>query len=157
MQSPDKATVANLNTTAQALAHLAMQFRADVRQLNAMGLGWLQCRVKKWYSTSESHLDIFLDRILYFDTDPTFDVGSVVGMSSVPDLLTRIQQWITDVLQQAKKFRRAAYDADPDYTSDLYEHLIRDFEKIAYKIERELRLIKQLGEAGYIGARLEDE
>lgn len=157
MKVPNQATVDNLQASTQMLAHFAEQFAADVRQLKALGLGWLAKCVKGWYSTVEGHRRIFLDRILFYDTDPAYDVGSVVGMDSVDGMLGRTQTWIGNGLDQLKGFRRAAWDSDMGYTSDLYEHLIRDFEKIGIKIQRERALIKKLGEPGYIGSRLEDE
>lgn len=150
------AVIANLQTACQLEAHLAAQYQVDVQQLKAMGLNWLAHRVKKWYSGSEAQLRTFIDRLLYFGTDPTYEAGTVTGADSVDGLLERAQGLVYAALDQLDDFRKAAWDAKADYTADIYEHAIRDLEKQAIKIDRERNLIQKLGEPGYIGARLED-
>jgi bacterioferritin (cytochrome b1) len=156
MEAPDKKTIANLQTAAQLLAHLAGQYQVDVRQLKAMGLKWLACRVKKWYAASEDHLRKVIDRLLYFDADPEYDAGAVSGADTVEEVLQRAQDLVYAAHEQLVKFRAQAWEAQADYTPDVYEHAIHDLEHQAFKIERERALIKKLGEPGYIGARLED-
>ncbi len=156
MEAPSQAVLDDLQTSCQLFAHLAGQYQVDRRQLKAMGLKWLACRVKDWYEGSEKYLRQFIDRLLYFDEDPEYDAGKTGGADSIDALLQRAQQLTYDAFEQLTVFRKRAWDARADYTADIYEHAICELEEQAVKIERERALIKKLGEPGYIGARLED-
>jgi bacterioferritin (cytochrome b1) len=157
MTPGDEAIIENLQTGCQILSHLAEQYRVDARQLHAMGVGWLQDRIHCFYQKSERFLDKFIDRLLYFDTDPEYDAGKVTGADSITDILERDGALVYAALEQFWGFRKHAWDVQPDATTDLYEHAIQMLEKQAYKIERELGLIKEVGgEGSYIAARLED-
>ena len=157
MEAPDKSIIDNLQTAAQMISHLAGQYRVDQRNLHAMGLKWLQKKVKCWYHKTEDQLDKMLDRLLYFGVDPDYDIGAVSGADTVTDLLDKDHGLVYALLEKLIEFRKAAWEIQTDYTPDIYEHAIECFEHQAYKIEREQELIKKLGEPGYIGARLEDE
>lgn len=148
--------IADLQSACELLAHLTGQYQVDVRQLKAMGLKWLAHCVKKWYGETEDQLRIFIDRLLYFDTDPEYDAGTVAGTDGVDALLARDEDLVYTALEQFIKFRGNAWNAQMDYTPDLYEHAIKELEEQGYKIRRERRLIAKLGEPGYVGARLED-
>jgi len=157
MEAPNETIIENLQTGAQMLSHLAGQYRVDATQLNVMGLKWLAQRVKCWYKGTEEQLDKFHKRLLYFDTDPTYDIGAVEGIDSVDGLLEQAGSLVEAILEKFYAYRKAAWDALADYTPDVYEHAIQELEHQAKKIERERDLIKKLGEPGYIGARLEDD
>jgi bacterioferritin (cytochrome b1) len=156
MKAPNAQVTENLQTACQIFAHLAGQYQVDKHQLHAMGLNWLASRIAKWKKGACCQLGIFIDRLLYFDTDPDYELGAVAGADSVDAILERAQGLVAAGLEQLVGFRKAAYEALADYTPDIYEHAIRELEKQAYKIERERSLIRKLGEPGYIGARLED-
>lgn len=149
--------ISNLQVSCGLMAHLAAQYQVDVRQLRVMGMGWLACRVKKWYGGSEQYLRKFIDRLLYFDTDPEYDAGAVSGAASIKALLQRDEDLVYKALDQLRTFRKAAWNVVADYTPDIYEHAIGELENQAFKIERELNLIAKLGENGYVASRLEDE
>ena len=157
MKAPNDQVIQDLQTSAQLMAHLAGQFQVDVRLLHAMGLGWLQKRFKKFYKLSEDQLREFIDRILYYGEDPEYDAGKSSGAASVSEILQRARDLVYAAHEEFSGFRKAALEASGDYTTDVFEHAIGDLECMAYKLERELALIKTLGEPGYIGARLEDE
>jgi bacterioferritin (cytochrome b1) len=156
MKAPNKKIIENLQTAAQMTSHLAGQFKVDCHQLRAMGLDWLANKFSKWKKESCKFNGQFLDRLLYFDTDPDYDIGSVAGADTISEILDRAGELVNAALDQFKQFRKDAWDAEADYTPDIYEHAIGCLEKQAYKIEREQELVKKLTEPAYVGARLED-
>lgn len=159
MTVPDQKVIDNLQKTAAGLASLSCQFRVDIRLIHAMGLKWLQHRIEKWYHCAESQLDVVVDRLLAFDTDPSYECGTVAGASSVLDVLTREQVSITGLHTSVCNYRKEAWDTKADYTPDIFEHVIESLEKILIKVEQQIALIKKLskgGEANYIASRLED-
>jgi bacterioferritin (cytochrome b1) len=158
MDAPNQQIIDDLQAACQTLAHLKEQYKIDARTLHAMGLGWLQCRVEKWYKASEKHLKNFMDRLFFFETGPSYNVGPVTDADSITDLLKRAQGLVSAGLAQYRAFRLTAWNMSgaPDYTTDIYEHAIKALERQGYKIARELALLKTLGEPGYIGARLDD-
>jgi hypothetical protein len=121
MEAPNQQIIDDLQAACETLAHLAAQYQVDARVLHAMGLGWLQCRVKKWYGGAEDYLRRFMDRLLYFDTDPSYDAGPVTGADSVTDTLKRVQGLVYAALDQFRGFRLTAMNmaGGPDYTCDI--------------------------------------
>jgi bacterioferritin (cytochrome b1) len=156
MEAASQAVIDNLQTSCQMLAHLAEQYRVDKYQLKAMGLKWLAKRVKCWYAGSEKYLAQLIERLLYFDEDPEYDAGPVSGSDDIVELLTRASGLVYAAIEKLGEFRKAAWDAEADYTPDIYEHAICEFERQAKHIDRELALIAKLGEPGYIACRLGD-
>lgn len=148
--------IKDLQTSAQLLAHLAGQYQVDVQNLKVMGPKWLAKRVKCFYQGTEKQLRIVIDRLLYFGTDAVYDAGETAGADDIPTILNRAQGLVYALLDHLCTARKAAWDYKADYTPDIYEHAIKEMEGQAYRIERELALIKQLSISGYIGARLED-
>jgi len=148
--------IANLQEACQLLARLAGQHQIDVRTLKAMDLDWLKCRFKGFYGKAECHLRILLDQLLYFGTDPKYNVGEVTAYSSLEALLTGSQAASFAIFEKLCEFRKTAWDFRADYVPDLYEHAIRDIYKEYVKLTREIALFKKLGEPNYIGSRLED-
>lgn len=156
MKAPDKATIDNLQASCQFMAHLAGQYQVDVRQLKAMGVKWLAKRVKCWYAGSETHLRKFIDRLLYFETDPSYNAGPVESFDSITAFLERSHANALTAHDELTNFRADSFEAEADGTTDIYEHAIQELEYQLKHIEREQRLIAKLGEPGYIGSRLED-
>lgn len=152
----DQKTIDNLQTTCALLSSLKEQYRVDVYQLKALDLDWLACRVKKWYGSTEHHLGLFIKRLIYFGQDPEYDTDTVTGISGVDAMLAARETSVYDALDQLIAFRTAAWDTRADSVPDLYEHVIQDLEKQAWKMERERKLIATLTEPGYIGSRLSD-
>lgn len=152
----DKATGATLQAACATMAHLAAQYRLDRRQLKAIGLDWLACRVGKWYSASEHHQDKFIDRLLYTGNAPAYDTGSVTTAPSVTGLLQRASTLVYAALDQFVGFRKSAWETRADGVTDLFEHAVQELEHQAVKIEREVALIGKIGENDYIASRLED-
>ena len=160
MKPPNADIIENLQTGAQMLSHLAGQYRVDVTQLKVMGLKWLASRVKDWQKATEFQICKFHKRLLYFETDPAYDIGAVEGIESVDGLLEQAGGLVQAILDQFYDYRKAAWDARADYTPDVYEHAIQELEHQAMKIERERSLIVETAkpkEGPYIGARLEDD
>jgi bacterioferritin (cytochrome b1) len=150
----DKKVIDNLQTAAQILSHLAEQYRVDRLNTKKFGVKALSKCFKEWYKGSEKHLEILIDRLLYFGADPEYDAGEVAGADDVKEILDRASGLVYAALDQFEKFRRAAWDTVADYTPDIYEHAIKELEYQAFKIEREQDLLKLLGEPGYVAARL---
>ena len=101
-----------------------------------------------------------IKRLFQFGVDPEYDAGSVAGGSTVEDILSRAEELVTAAHDQFCVFRKNAYEAVADYTSDIHEHAIQDLEHILTHVERELELIKKTRdpmEGAYVGARLEDD
>lgn len=157
MKAPSDQIIEDLQTTCQLLAHLAGQYQVDARQLKAMDLKWLAKCVKTFYQGSECFLRKFIDRILYFGKDPEYDAGTTAGSDSVEEILTRAGGLVYAAHDQLCEFRKRAWETKADYTPDIYEHAIHELEHQAIEIEKQLELLKTLGDAGYIGSRLEDE
>lgn len=153
----DPTAVKNLQTSCSLLAHMVEQFRLDRQNLKSMDVDWLASRVDCWYEKCEKHLAKFQKRLLYYAVDPKYDCGSVSNSQDITALLKSALSLSTDALAQFGAFRKQAWDlGTAGYLPDLYEHAIDAMEHICYKAQRELNLIGDLGEANYIGARLED-
>ncbi len=152
----DPRIVTSLQTSCQLLAHISAQYQVDVRQLKAMDLDWLACRVKKWYGHSEHHLRLFIDALLYFGEDPSYNAGTVTGSSDVQALLNRDHDAVYSAFGQLCQFRTEAWNTQADDIPDLYEHAIQELKSQLVKMERELKLIGELGIEEYVSARLED-
>ncbi len=157
MKAPSQEIIDNLQSAAEMLAHLAMQYRVDKKNLKALGLDWLAGKVAGWYHETEEQLDKVNCRLLYFDTDPSYDVGEVAGADDVVQILERDYKLTYDAHEAFCGFRKTAWDTKADYTPDIYEHALKEMGHQARKIEMELALLKKLGEQGYISGRLEDE
>jgi bacterioferritin (cytochrome b1) len=153
----DPKVVASLQQACGVMAHLVAQYRVDIRQLTAMDLDWLACRFKKWFSHSEDHLEIFIDNLLYFGENPSFDGGAVSGTDEgVTAILKRNQKLLTDAMDQFCTARKQAWDILADDITDIFEHAIQEVKKQLVKIERELAIIAEINENNYVAARLED-
>lgn len=148
--------IQGLNVTAQMLANLSAQYRVYKINLSKFGLKWLSKKIGKKYCCCEGQLDIVLCRIFYYGEDPEYNVGSVAGATKVTEILTHCGQMVKATLDHAIEQRVSSYQAMADYTTDIYEHLIEDLEKHEYFIQQQLGLIAMMGEAAYVGARLED-
>jgi len=157
MKAANSQIIDDLQTSAQMLAHLAGQYQVDVQNVKVMGVKWLAKHLRCWYGGSEDQLRKIIKRLFQFGVDPEYDAGSVAGASTLDEILERAEALVTAVHDQMCGFRYRAYEAKPDYTSDLYEHAIHELEHQLTHIERERELIKTVGNAGYISARLEDD
>lgn len=153
----DPSIIKNLQTSCQIFAALAGQYQVDVEHLGAAGLGWLKHCVKKWYVGSECFLRKFIKRLDKFGVSAIYDPGSTVAYTDVASMLNRQYAAVSAAHASLVGFRKSAWDVESDYTPDIYEHAIGELEHQICKIYREIQLVKQLGEPGYIGARLEDE
>lgn len=152
--------VADLQTGAALLAHLAGQFKVDKVNLKVMGLKWLARRAAKWHHISGDQLCILTKRLFQFGVNPEYDAGTVNGADTVSEILNRAQKLVTDAHDQFCAFRKTAYEAKTDYTSDILEHVIQDLEHILTHVEREQALIlktREPLEGAYVGSRLADD
>lgn len=144
-----------LQVTANNLAQIIEQARVDARQLKANDYGFLAKLAKDWYEYAECHLKKVIDRLIDYGQDPAYSVSEVAGFKDVTSFLNRTEDAVESALEQAETARRTTWDAQAGYTTDIYEHIVRDLEKIAEKIERELFLMKKLGgESAYLAARM---
>jgi bacterioferritin (cytochrome b1) len=156
MKAANPQIIEDLQTSAQMLAHLAGQYQVDVQNLKCMGVKWVANHVRCWYKGSEEQLRRMIKRLFQFGVDPEYDAGAVAGADTIDEILDRAEGLVTAAHDQMCVFRYNAYQAKPDYTSDIYEHAIHELEHQLTHIERERELIKKMGEASYVGARLED-
>jgi bacterioferritin (cytochrome b1) len=152
----DETVIANLQTTCAVLSHMKEQFTIHKLALCSMDLDWLAHRVHCWHKKASHHERIFIKRLLYYGADPEFVCGSVKKLDDVESVLNDCLSMSASALAQFTSFRKQAWEALADYTTDRYEHVIEDMEKISFKAQRELNLINDLGQPGYVGARLED-
>lgn len=148
-------TIKNIQSTAQALTVLVEQYRVDSHQASYKGLKWLENCFKGCYDSSEKQLSIFIDRLLFYETDPSYAIGAISGTSKIKDMLTRNKDAAMALFTDVKKYRVAAYEADPDYTTDLFEHLIRCLEEHIETLSMELELLAALGDSAYTLSRIE--
>ena len=157
MKAPDKSITDNLQIACDITAHLSAQMLVDAAQVKAFGVKWLARHIKKWHEANEEYLKTFIGRLLYFDTDPEYDAGSVNGADEIEGILENEESLVAAAIDKFCEFRKAAWDVRADYTPDVYEHAIEYLEFQCFKIERELQLWKDLGKPGYIGARIPDD
>ena len=151
MEAANQTVVDNLQTACQLMAHLAGQYQIDVRSLKAYGLKSLSKCIRNGYGDAEEYLRQFIDRLLYFGELPTYNAGIVAALAEPEDILKRAKGLVYDGLDKFHGFRKQAWEAEADYTCDIYEHAVHMLEKQAIKIDREL---KNLGVEGYLGASL---
>lgn len=144
-----------LQVTANNLAQIIEQSRVDARQLKANDYGFLAKLAKCWYEYAEKHLKIVIDRLIDYGLDPAYSVSQVAGFKDVTSFLGRTEKSFESALEQVETARRISWDAQAGYTTDIYEHIVRDLEEAAEKVEREMFLLKKLGgEAAYLAARM---
>lgn len=154
----DPRVVGDLLNACGILATMAEQFRIDAELLEATDIGWLASKVHKWYHKSEKFLHVFLERLIAFDGNAGYTVGKLQGTAgSFSDVLQRDGAMLQAAFDKFCVMRKTAYDIRADYTPDDYEHAIHWLEKAIICCEKQMYLVEQLGPAGYIGARLEDE
>lgn len=153
----DPQIIAGLNTTCMMLSHLCNQLKVYKINVKKFGLKWLGCKLGKKQDCVEDQLDIFLKRIFYYREDPVYDIGTVKGANSITEVLTDSLDLVNAILDHAVIQRKMAWDIRPDYTGDLYEHLIEKMECAEFFFETQLNIIKLKDEASYVYARLEDE
>lgn len=156
MTAPNEAVTADLLTSCDLLAHLVEQYRVDRKVLKYFGLKWTANLLKKMYKGAESRLDSHIGRLLFYDVDPEYNAGDTKGSDSVTEILDRDQALVQAALDQFYASRKSAWDSLADYLPDIYEHTIHELECQLKHLEREMNLIKMLGEAGYISSRLAD-
>lgn len=149
--------VEGLNITAQMLSHLSGQYRVFRINLHKMGMKWLSKKIFKLYHGTEEHLDCTLKRIFYYRIDPEYEIGSVKGADTVKEILSLCSSLVSATLKHAIEQRKASFAASPDYTTDIYEHIIECLEQQEYFLNQQLDLMRVLGgEPAYIASRLED-
>lgn len=157
MEAASQPVIDNLQAACELMAQLAAQYGLDARQFKALGVKWLAKRVKCWHKGSEKFLGQLIDRLLYFGEKPKYDVGSVtIGADTIDGVLAEELDLVGEAHDALVAYRKAAWNAEADYTPDIYEHAIGELEHQAKHIARERALIQKLGEAGYVGARLGD-
>ena len=157
MQPGKPEVVTDLQDAAQILAHIGEQFMADAKQLKKLGVKWLARYFKKWAREAQGHLGKVVSQILAYGEDPDYECGKVEGADEVDDVLTRAETLLAGGHDTFCDFRKASWDAKADYTPDIYEHAIGDFQDALVQVETEIHLVGSLGVPGYIGARLEDD
>jgi bacterioferritin (cytochrome b1) len=156
VEAANQKVIDNLQTSCELMAHLASQYDVDVRQLKALGVKWLARRAKCWHQGSEKYLGQFLDRLFYFGESPEYNAGDVAAADTIDSLLERDLELVGAAHDALADFRKAAWDAEADYTPDVYEHAIGELEHQEKHILRERELIAKLGENAYIACRLGD-
>jgi bacterioferritin (cytochrome b1) len=156
VEAGNQKVIDNLQTSCELFAHLAAQYNLDVHQLKMLGVKWLAHRAKCWHKGSGKFLGQFVDRLLYFDEAPSYEPGEITTAESVDALLERDLDLVNAAHEALTGFRKDAWNAEADYTPDVYEHAIGELEHQAKHIARERALIQKLTEPGYIAARLGD-
>lgn len=153
----DQKVVQDLQVGCGLMATLAEQYRVDAAQLEAIDLDFLAHKFyPKWHQKLEHHIHEFLEAIIAFGGESAYLVGQVSGGGDVRALLTRECVTATNAWGTMCVARKNAWNARADYVPDLWEHAIHAVQKQIETMERELELIKQLGAAGYVSARLEN-
>lgn len=154
----DKKVTDGLNMMAQMLTRLAMQYRLSKINCKVMNLNWLACEFKAPYKEVECHLDYVLKRLFKYEVDPDFTVGDVSGADSITHILETLHDLVSAAFDHATEQRLETLKvAAAGYTTDCYEHIIRDLEGQITFLDQQLNLIKVLKEPGYISARLGDK
>ena len=156
MEAGNQKVIDNLQESCALMAHLAAQYKLDALQLKALGVKWLAKHAKCWHHGSGKFLAQFVTRLLYFEESPSYDPGEVSTADTIEALLKRDLDLVNSAHETMAGFRKAAWDAEADYTPDIYEHAVGELEHQAKHIARELGLIAKLTEPGYIAARLSD-
>jgi bacterioferritin (cytochrome b1) len=156
VEAGNQKVIDNLQESCALMAELAAQYKLDVHQLKALGVKWLAKRAKCWHHGSGKFLGQFIDRLLYFGESPKYDVGIVETADTIEALLKRDLDLVNAAHEELTSFRKDAWNAEADYTPDIYEHAVGELEHQAKHIARELALIAKLTEPGYISARLSD-
>jgi bacterioferritin (cytochrome b1) len=146
--------ITSLQESAGEVAHLVETYRVYRKCMKNIGAKPLASDIKGFYKGSEDQLGKLLKRIIFYEQTPTFSVGKITGSDSIGVVLGNCMQRVTYLLSVLYKNRRAAWDAKADYTADIYEHAVLEFEGQLVKIRREKKLLAELGEKGYMGAQV---
>lgn len=152
----DKLVLDDLQKACGTLSSLKEQYRVDAKWLKVQDIEYVASCVKDWYKDAEKHLGIFIKRLLYYDEQPVYPTAPTQSNTTVEALLTREYHAAYRALDFFNDARLRAWEKKAGYTPDEFEHAIRDMEYAVFAMDRELKLIKKLGEKDYIGARLAD-
>lgn len=147
--------IALLNDAVTRESTLNEQYRLDARSVRYLGLKGLKCKYEKFgCDTSDWRRDM-LDRIYFLEGDPDYTPGKPVERLTVTEIFSATRDYevaMCAVFEQDIVICTRALD---DNTRNMFEHFIKWHQDwhIAW-LEKQLRLIGAIGEAGYISARM---
>lgn len=149
-------SIKNLLAAAQMEASLAGQYQLDVQTMRYAGVKWVAKFLKKFYCDAECWLrDYIMERLTELGAETEYQADAVVYNGGVKDILTLALKNETAVMDAYEGYYEDAMAKDP-MTAHLFTHLLKWRARHVQKLKAQLALIDGIGEASYLGGRLDD-
>jgi bacterioferritin len=156
----DPAVIRTLQAAVPAEAHANIQYRAWSRLLKFMGADKTAKKVKEFGDATHKFLKMATDQLLFLSGDspalPSFNISPITEPN--PNTITQL---FTEALAMEMKICAAYEQAIPvcvtaldDETRNIYEHFVKWHHDIVRWLEKQLRLIADLGEPAYLAEKL---
>ena len=146
--------IADLQSGYAREVNLHEQMRLDSRCLKFMGLDKVACKVKGLAGDVHYFRKCIVDRLLFLEGDPSASIGSVKQQSDLTALLQNELAMTMAIVSPYEDAVATATAAKDDTTRNLFEHLLKWHEEHVCWLEKQLRLIDQLGVEEYSAEKL---
>lgn len=143
-----------LQAAAAQEAQLHLQQRLDHRSLKFMGVKKVSKKIQGMAESSHDFLRYVVERVLFLEGDPSYQIGKISEQSSVTTLLQNELALHMAIVQPYEAAVQTAMKALDDTSRNLFEHLLKWHQKQIGWLEQQLRLIQALGETEYIAEKL---
>jgi bacterioferritin (cytochrome b1) len=145
-----KATVSALEQAVQLEAQLRAQYGIDVKDLNHDGVCGLASKVKSWKSDVGMWFKRASQETLLVQGDPTYTISDLKQHGSVADVLGDALTAETAAYDFYTKQAPILRDAGDEAQGHVFQHFCKWHRAHIGEIEKEQRVLKQLGETAYL-------
>ena len=135
-----------------------VQYMTQSEMCNNWGYKQLGDRTKVRAIEEMKHAEGLIERIIFFDSIPTVDVGLKPRLGkNVPEQMKINLEDEHDAVRQYNEAVKVCVQMKDDGSRALFEHMIKDEERHVDYLEAQLQSIKDMGIANYLAQQLPGE
>lgn len=151
--------IKTLQAAMPAEAHLNLQYRMDQRLAHFMGYKKIAKDFEQFGDDAHTFLKKVSKQLLWLSGDgdvPTaeYAISKITEPGSIPDMCEAAQALETGICEAYEKAIQVCVAALDDETRNLYEHLIKWHHHHLRWLEKQARLVEDLGLAQFLAEQL---
>jgi len=157
MRGNEKVTE-QLNAALGAELTAIVQYMTQSEMCNNWGYKQLGDRTKERAIEEMRHAEGLIERIIFFDSIPSVDVGLKPRLGkNVPEQIKINLEDEHDAVRQYNDAVKVCVQAQDDGSRTLFEHMIKDEERHVDYLEAQLHSIQEMGIANYLAQHLPEK